>query len=40
MFSTLEFVMVAALFVDLVVCRGAALLAWAKGAAATVESKV
>ena len=40
MFATLEFVMVACLFADLVVCRGAQFLAWAKGAEATVVSDV
>jgi hypothetical protein len=40
MFGTLEFVMVACLFANLVVCKGAQVLAWAKGAEATVASKL
>jgi hypothetical protein len=40
MFATLEFVMVACLFADLLVVRGAALLAWAKGAETTVTTAV
>jgi len=40
MFSTLEFVMVAALFADLVVARGAQFLAWVKGAEKTVVDEV
>jgi len=40
MHLTLEFVMVACLFADLVVVRGAAVLAWLKGAEATVVADV
>jgi len=40
MFATLEFVMVACLFANLVVCRGAQVVAWLKGAEATVVSDV
>jgi len=40
MFDTLEFVMVAALFANLVVTCGAKFLAWAKGAEATVVTDV
>jgi hypothetical protein len=40
MFSTLEFVMVACLFADLAWSKGAAFVAWAKGAEATVVSDV
>jgi hypothetical protein len=40
MFATLEFVMVACLFADLVVSRGAQFVAWVKGAEATVSSDV
>ncbi len=40
MFATLEFVMVAALFADLIVSRGAQLLALLKGAASDVETEV
>lgn len=38
MFATLEFVMVAALFADLLMSRGAQLLVWVKGAGATVAA--
>lgn len=40
MFSTLEFVMVACLFADLVVSRGAQFVAWVKGEVAVVENDV
>jgi hypothetical protein len=40
MFATLEFVMVACLFADLAVSRGAQVLAWLKGAEKTVEDKL
>lgn len=40
MFGTLEFIMVACLFADLVVVRGAAVFAWIKGAVSTVGSKL
>ncbi|HEY5267549.1 MAG TPA: hypothetical protein VII94_00215 [Candidatus Saccharimonadales bacterium] len=40
MFATLEFVMVAALFADLLVTRGSQLVTWLKGAEATVVSEV
>jgi hypothetical protein len=38
MFPTLEFVMVACLFADLLVSRGSQLVTWLKGAEATVAS--
>jgi hypothetical protein len=40
MLDTLQFVMVACLFADLVVSRGAQFVLWVKGAASTVESDV
>ena len=40
MFSTLEFVMVACLFADLVVARGAQVWTWIKGAEQTVVNDV
>ena len=40
MFATLEFVMVACLFADLAVTRGAQVVTWLKGALGTVESDV
>jgi hypothetical protein len=40
MFATLEFVMVACLFADLAVTRGAQVFAWLKGEVSAVEKKV
>lgn len=40
MFATLEFVMVACLFADLVLSRGAQVVAWLKGAEETVVNEV
>lgn len=40
MFATIEFLMVAALFTNLLLCRGAQLLAAVKGAASDVEKKL
>ena len=40
MFATLTFVFVSCLFADLVVTRGAQVLAWLKGAEATVVEDV
>ena len=40
MFATLEFVMVACLFADLLVSRGSQLVSWLKGAEATVATDV
>ena len=38
--NTLQFVMVAALFAELVLTRGSQFVAWLKGAATTVETDV
>lgn len=40
MFATLEFIMVSALFANLAYCKGAAVVAWLKGAEATVANDV
>lgn len=40
MFATLEFVMVACLFADLAVTRGAQFVTWVKGAFTTAEADV
>jgi hypothetical protein len=40
MFAMLEFVMVSCLFANLVVCRGAQVVAWLKGAEATAVADV
>lgn len=39
MFATLEFVMVACLFANLAFAKGAAVVAWVKGAEKTVADK-
>ena len=40
MFATLEFVMVSALFAELVIARGAQFIKWARGAEATAVADV